>query len=134
MSTQVTATKEEEVPTAAPTRDELRAKLLGNTVKPEFELITVFDTEIELRQPTFRDLMKVREIADTATRSVEMIVQYAFVPGTNERIFEEGDRERILNWPFGGDLVKVNAAIAKLTGIDIEAIEEELENNPLQEP
>ncbi len=126
----------EEAPTAkyVPTRDEIRSKLLGNEVKPEFELITVFDTEIELRQPTFRDLMKVREIADTATRSVEMIVQYAFVPGTDERIFEAGDRETILNWPFGADLVKVNTSIANLTGIDIEAIEEELDKDPLVGP
>ena len=123
-----------ETKTVPPTRDELRAILIGNKVKPEFELITIFGVEVEFRQPSFGDLMKVREIGDEGTRAVEMIIQYAYVPGTNDRVFEDSDRDIILGWPFGKDLVKVNSVIAKLTGIDIEAIEEELESDPFQEP
>lgn len=121
-------------PTPGPTRDELRAKLLGSKVKPKFELIQLFGSEIELRQPSFGDLMKVRDIDDIATRAVEMIIQYAYVPGTSERVFEDTDRNVILGWPFGEDLVRVNTAIAKLTGVDIELAEDELSKDPLQEP
>ena len=118
--------QEVEVPKVAPTRDELRAILIGSTPKGKSKLIEVFGVELELRQPTLAAIMQTRDETDTAQRAVGMIIEYAFVPGTDEHVFEDTDAEFILRWPFGEDLTKINAAIAELTGIDIGAAEEAL--------
>ena len=115
-----------EVPKVALTRDELRAILIGSTPKGKSKVVDVFGCTIELRQPTLAAIMKTREVADTAQRAVDMIIEYAYVPGTDEHVFEDTDSEFILRWPFGEDLTKINAAIAELTGIDIAAAEEAL--------
>ncbi len=117
----------------APTRDEMRGRLLGSETKPQSEMITLFGVEVELRQPTFASMLDLREIADTKTRTIEMIVQYAFVPDTDEHVFEDTDRDIILGWPFGEDVLEVQNAIARLSGIDIEALEERLLRDPLSE-
>ncbi len=124
---------EEELVTAPLTRDDLRGRLLGTKAKPKSEIVTLFGEEIELRQPSFGSMLDAREIADTKTRTIEMIVQYAYVPGTDEHIFEDTDRDMILGWPFGEEVLEIQNAIARLSGIDIEALEERLLRDPLAE-
>ena len=114
------------------TRDELRKALLGTAPKPESKVITMFGVELELRQPNLGAIMKAREETDQATRAIDMIIEYAFVPGTDEHVFEMTDRDVIKNWPFGKDLTKLNAAIAELTGVDVEAAVEGLRDDPLE--
>ncbi len=123
--------EEAETTTKVLTRDQMRAVLLGDPAKPESEDIEIFGIKVEFRQPTFGAMMDARTIADDKTRTVEMIVAYAFVPGTNERVFEDTDRDTILSWPFSSDIVEIQRVIARLTGVDIEAIEEELAKDPL---
>ena len=114
------------------TRDELRDALLGTAPKPDSRIIMMFGVELELRQPNLGAIMKAREETDQATRAVDMIIEYAFVPGTDDHVFEMTDRDTIKNWPFGPDLTRLNAAIAELTGVDIEAAVEGLRDDPLE--
>lgn len=127
------APSELEEPVALLTRDELRAALIGKKHVPESTTVEVFGVEVELRQPTFSDILKVREEADEQTRTIEMFVNYAYVPGTDEKVFEDTDKDTILRWPYGPDITRIQRAIAELTGIDISAIEKELEGDPLAE-
>ncbi len=124
---------EQEVKAPALTRDEMRAKLIGAKLKPESKIVTLFGVELELRQPTLKAIMKARDIADTAERAADMIIEYAYVPGTDEHVFEDTDREIILNWPFGEGLTEVNMVIADLTGIDIEGAMEDLKKDPFKD-
>ena len=111
-------------------RDSLRSKLLS-THKPESRLITLFGAEIELRQPQLQDVMKARETEDPADRAADMIIRYAYVPGTNERVFEEADKDTIVQWPFGGEFMELQKALTSLTGIDMDAAEAEVRQDPL---
>jgi len=115
----------------APTRDEIRAKLLGKTPLAESKLITLFGMELELRQPTLEAILRARDVGDDATRAVDMIIEYAFVPGTDEHVFENSDREMMLRWPFGKDLTSLNEAIADLTGVDVAGAVEDMKSDPL---
>ncbi len=119
------------VPKVAPTRQELRDALIGSTPKGKSKLVEVFGVEIELKQPNLAAIMRARETGDTAQRAAEMIIEFAFVPGTNTHVFEDTDRDRILLWPFGEDLSRLNGAIAELTGVNIEGAEEDLKD-PLE--
>lgn len=116
----------------APTRSELRNKLLSRHA-PKSEQLNVFGVDIEIRQPTLDAILSAREEADVKTRTVDMIIRYAYVPGTDEPIFENGDRDTILQWPFGSDLVRVQQAITKLTGVDIAEAKQDLKSDPLDE-
>jgi len=118
--------KKKEVP--ALTRDQLRAALISNTPEAESIAVTLFGVEIDLRQPSLASIMKAREQGDAATRAVDMIIEYAYVPGTDEHIFEDTDRDRILKWPFGKDLTVLNKAVADLTGVDLDAAEAALQD------
>ncbi len=113
------------------TRDEIRAVLLGKTPLAKSMLITVYGCEIELRQPTLASIMSTREIDDPKIRATEMIIKYAYVPGTDDYVFEDTDRDAILKWPFGEDLLTLQQAITELTGLDIDAAKEELGKDPL---
>ncbi len=113
------------------TRDEIRAALIGSTPLAKSKLIHVFGVDIELRQPTLESIMNTREIEDSSQRAVGMIIKYAYVPGTDELIFEDTDTQMILRWPFGEDMLKVQETITELTGLDIDEAQEDMQENPL---
>ena len=119
---------------AALTRDEIRTRLLsGYKSEIKSERLTVFGTEIELRQPTLGSILQAQDDQDPRRRSVLLLIQYACVPDTDERIFEEGDAETLLNWPFGEDLINLQTAISRLSGLDVAEAREELETVPLED-
>ncbi len=121
-------------PVAAPlTRAEIRSALIGSTPLAKSVLIHVWGIDMELRQPTLKAIMDTRDIESSSERAVEMIIKYAYVPGTDELIFEDSDAELILRWPFGEDMLKVQETITELTGLDIESAKEDLKDNPLVE-
>lgn len=113
------------------TRDDLRAGLLGKAPAPRTKIMPLFGMEIELRQPTLSAILDAQDIVDTKIRTANMIIEYAYVPGTGEQIFDMADQDVILNWPFGEELVNIQVAIAELSGVDITGAEDELADNPL---
>lgn len=115
------------------TRNELRAAIVGAKHPPKSEVVTLFGHEVELRQPTLASILKSREEDDERKRTTDVFLNYAYVPGTDELLFEEGDRETILNWPFTDELLEVQLVIAKLTGIDLSDAEEGIKADPLDE-
>jgi len=115
------------------TRDQLRAALIGKKHKPDSEIVTLFGCEIELRQPSLDAILNSKEEDDERKRTTDVFLNYAYVPGTDEKVFEEGDREQILAWPFTEELYQVQIVIARLTGIDLGAAEEGLLGDPLDE-
>lgn len=116
------------------TRDQIRAALIGKRHKGNTEVVELFGIEVELHQPTLNAILEAREEEDVKKRTTDVFINYAFVPGTNELVFEDTDRQTILDWPFTDDLIKVQEVMAKLTGVDIGAVEEELKADPLEEP
>lgn len=115
------------------TRDELRAALVGKKHAPERAKVTLFGCKVELQQPTLASILGARDNVSEKDRTTDVFIKYAYVPGTNELVFEEGDREVILNWPFTNELLDVQKAIMKLTGVDIRDAMQELEEDPLDE-
>ena len=114
------------------TRDQIRAELVGNKRPLRKELVTLFGMEIELRQPTLGAILEARMDSDEKTRTTDIFIRYAYVPNTDEKVFEDTDRAAILEWPFDEDVLKVQMAIAKLTGIDVSGQIEEIKTDPLE--
>ena len=116
----------EKTPTATKSaRDVLRGKLFASKqfkTKP----ITLFGAEIEIRQPPLGEILDFKEEDDSKKAVVRSLVRCCYVPGTNERVFEDTDFDAIMKWPFGDELVRVNEAIAELTSIDLQGEEKNL--------
>lgn len=127
-----TTTKQDENPNSAegdtsatttgarPTIDQIRSAVFG--AKPQSVNVTFFGNVIELKQPTVGRMMEMRQGSqDEAT--VSMLVNYAFLPDTDEHIFTEADAESIMQIPFGPDMVRLGQAVNELVGFDKEALD-----------
>jgi len=116
------ATQAAQVPLS---RDAMRAKIFG--AKPEKETIDFFGTRVELRQPSLGVMLEARN-ASIEEASVQMLLNFAFVPGTEEKVFEVADEDSIREIPMGPDLQRLYGACNKLLGVDTEALEKQVKN------
>jgi hypothetical protein len=108
-------------------RKDIREAILS--AKPKKEIITLFGQEVELRQPTMGGMFQTQEEGTTAQKSARMLVSYAFIPGTDERVFDPLDVDTIVGLPWGEDLIKAQEAISKLNGIDMKAVQAAAKNS-----
>lgn len=102
------------------TRDSIRAKIFS--AKPKSEQVEdFFGTTIELRQPTLEVALSQRDAAEQ-DRVYFMLTDYAFVPGTDEKVFEEADIDNIKQLPFGAEFTGLITQVNKLLGLNPEEV------------
>jgi hypothetical protein len=97
-------------------RDRLRAEIL-KTRKPTSKIITFFGQQIEIKQLTLGAVLDAKTETDNQAAMVNILLKYAYVPGTPELVFEDGDADSLKALPFGGDFVGLTAAITELTNL-----------------
>jgi hypothetical protein len=99
-------------------RDDLRAKLFSS--KPRSKIVAFNDVEVEVRQPPVKAILEGTDNTDKRAAIVKLLISYCFVPGTNERVFEDADYDSILEMPFGNDWIALSSAIDSLIDINKE--------------
>ena len=114
------------VPTVKDKRKAIRDAIMS--AKPKSIVIECFGQEVEVRQPTLKVIMNSQSSDDRALSAANMIIRHAYVPGTNERVFEDVDAEYLTNLPFNESLQALNNAINKLVGVE-EAVEDQTKNS-----
>jgi len=108
-----------EAPVKQLSRDELRAAIFANT-KPKTLEVEFFGQKLELRQPTVGEVEELqRDESDRKHTAINTLIRYAYVPGTEEKAFDDADIEALRALPWGKDFTNVVTSIAELTGIDI---------------
>ena len=109
-------------------RDELRKKLFKHK---EFKskIINVFDADIELRQPTIGEVLNAKDYDNNAEAIAGILINYAYVPGTNDRVFDKNDADlnEILSWPMTDWITTVQKAAVDLMNLNVEDAEKNLE-------
>lgn len=113
-------------------RDDIRTAVFSKE-HLEIAIVEVFGIEIELHQPPLREILKLQDFKDKAQAIAIMLTKYCFVPGTAEAIFEDTDADSLLSIPFGKDFSKLQDAINKLIGVDVNKEVEELKADPTKE-
>lgn len=108
-------------------RDALRSKLL-EPKKFKTKKVNIFGQDIEIRQPSVGQIFDASE-EDPKKAMVKIMLNYCYVPGSNERIFEPGDAQAILSWPVDDWLTHMNEAVAELTGAEMEQAAKNLESD-----
>lgn len=99
------------------TRDTIRGKIFASK---EFDkrIVDFFGEKIELRQPSLGLVLQVQDEEDRKSAVIDTLVKYAYVPGTDEKVFESGDEDSLLALPFGPDFIRVSNALEELTKVN----------------
>lgn len=103
--------------TAITKRDSIRAAVLA-THKPKSVLLEIFGTQIELRQPLMKEVMAAQEDDDRQRSIITILINQGYVPGTDEKVFDDADFEQLANLPFGGDILKIAKGLEQLTDVN----------------
>lgn len=112
-------------------RNESREAILKQ--KPKSEVIDFFGQKVEIRQPSMA-VMFARDSSEDGTpipasiKSAKMLIAYAYDAETGEKLFEDSDAEEIAKLPWGEDLMRAQAAIGRLSGVDEKAVQEAIKN------
>lgn len=116
-------------------RDEIRAKTVAAAKKFQSERVTVDGMEVEVRQPTVAERGLILDSAgsidpenpkrvkvDIAKLQVNAVIACCYVSGTDEKVFEEADRDSFLAQPAsrGGWFDELSTAAQRLLNVDLD--------------
>lgn len=107
---------------AQKTRDALRTAILGGTHRLKRELLRLPASdgsegiEVELRQPTIGALSRsaMQAEKDKVPPTVRTLIEYCYVPGTDDKVFEDADADVLSDLPTGAWLSKLNEVVGRL--------------------
>jgi len=106
-----------------PSRDELRKRIFAG--QPVRSKVVQFNgADIEIRQPKMRDILEAQSEENRADGIVNILIRYAFVPGTDQHVFEDSDADAIKEMGFGADFTAVSKAFGELTDVNFLDIKE----------
>jgi hypothetical protein len=115
-----------QVPVTSQMRDELRSLIFAGKNKEQKSVnIQMFGNEVEIRQPTVGQISRLAKLqADEKTDAlISIMLEYCYVPGTDQRLFDREDVESINSLPAGQWLADLNKAVLELTGLNVEVAE-----------
>ncbi len=107
---------------SAQTKEEFRKSLFAGK-KLKRKKIKIRGVPVEIQQPTIRQILRQRDSENTEDQLVDMLVEYCFIPGTDQKAFESTDKGDILEWPVEAWFTDFNDAVSKLTEINVESAE-----------
>lgn len=96
---------------------EARAKIFGSK-KAASKIVNFFGADIEIRQPKLGDIIAAREEVDKQAAVIATLVAYAYLPGTDQKMFTPEDGDLFMEMPFGADFLRITAAIEELTDVN----------------
>ncbi len=108
-------------------RDKIRAQVFSSDSFKR-ESVKAFGSKIDIRQTTLGRVLELQEkLQEDRKKAVGLaFIEFCYVPGTDERLFDDKDLDLILGLPFGEDFQKVQDVINKLMGVseaDVKAAE-----------
>ena len=118
------ATKATAVPEMS-LRDQLRASTVGKRIELKRKIVEWEGKEYELRQPNLRERKRLREkiLTDTGVdifdAMVWLTIWQTYVPGTDERVFDDTDYEIFLNNPSGSFVDNFGSEIVLMSNLDL---------------
>jgi hypothetical protein len=106
------------------TREQIRAAIFTDERrKPKSKLITAFGVSFEIRQPSVGAFLASptdddEEHTDPVSkiRALHLLVNNSYVPGTEEKVFNQEDYAAFVSMPFSNDFVTVITAFNEISG------------------
>lgn len=100
-------------------RDQIRSAILG-TKHLKTETIEFFGQQIELRQPTVGDIAAGQKSQSDIHAAIDILIRYAYIPGTTDHVFEEADADALAELPFGDDVIRLTEAVNRLMSVNFQ--------------
>lgn len=92
-------------------REKIRSKTLGADKHFRSEIVKWDDIEVELRQPSNKARRNLLQKAKDESGNIDPLeflvwatIEGTFVPGTNEKVFDDGDYDALMEQPVGSFL------------------------------
>lgn len=114
-----------ETPDKPLTRDQLRAQILGQ--KPKTELVSLFGATVEIRQPSLKRIMNMRQM-DEDVKATIFLTEFTFVPGTDDLLFDDADQDALLELPFSADFQAFIEKMNGLMGLEAQEVNKSVED------
>ena len=114
-------------------RDNIRKATVGKATNFRKEVVEYNGEKVELRQPSIKvrnELFKRSSKNDTFDMSDFLVwstIYSAYVPNTNERVFEETDYDTLIEMPTGSFVDEFADKIAELMNVKKD-VEDEVKN------
>lgn len=108
-------------------RDELRKRIFGARAKTMLVENFLGGTTIEIRQPSLNVALNMRQGSEK-DRVLEMLTNFAFVPGSNEQLFDREDIDAMRELPFGDEFQRLMEAVNSLLGVKPEEVEQAIKD------
>lgn len=106
-----------EVKATVSARDAIRSKVLSG--RPKKTIVKLDDgTEIEVRQGRVGDMLDAISTEDPKKRIASLLILSCFVPGTDEKIFDDTDYDTLMNLPSGGIFSQLTDAVSSQNDLD----------------
>jgi hypothetical protein len=74
--------------------------------------------EVEFRQPSTVGFMEARD--DGQNQLINLMIRNSYIPGTNDRVFEEADAETLSNMPMTKDMIEVIRIMNEVMDLKVE--------------
>lgn len=114
-------------------KDKLRSVTVGAPKHFKSQMVKVGDAEFEVKQPTVAARAAILKAAkaqggdadkiEIGALQVEAVMRCTFVPGTSERVFEDADRDSLMQQPAGSFVDDLAAVALDLLNVDAKVVE-----------
>lgn len=103
---------------APPGRDDIRAAIF-RTKEIKQKEVDFFGVKIELRQPSLASALTKHDGDEPKLAIIGNLIDCAYVPGTNQKVFDAADYDALVELPFGEDYIRITQAIGEITGTNL---------------
>lgn len=106
---------EAQVPEKDLSRDEARAAIFGTKSKSEDAVFN--GVKVELREPSVSDVLDFQQNSDRKAGVTNLLVNYVYMPKTQEKLFEPEDADSLLALPWNSDFQALQNKILSMMGV-----------------
>lgn len=105
-------------------KDNIRTKIFSSNQFKSAEFL-LFGERLELRQPSVGELLKLSKVDQNQDKLAvaQILIDYAYVPGSDEKVFSKADYDSIVNLPSGKWISDLIEAWGELAGGDEAKVE-----------
>ena len=86
--------------------------------------------DIEIRQPSLKSITEMQSGDTNIAAAVYVLLNFTYVPGTDLKVFDEMDIEKLESLPFGVELQLLMDTWREISGIKVEEAEKNSKASP----
>jgi len=107
-----------------PGKDKIRSAIFSSNNFERRE-VSMFGNIIEIRQPSVAQLQTLLDTSSESKKnaSILSLIEFSYVPGTDDKVFDIADYDGLLNLPMGAWFTEFNTAWSELSDLNMEEAE-----------